>query len=93
MIEDRGIDNFETINETSESDLGGSILLAQADPVPSPTETSASSTPPSGGAPGISVIIPDADNKVTLAANASIEDIQLDGDDPVSYTHLRAHET
>jgi len=82
MIEDRGLDNSETIIENAEADSGmDAVLMAQADTGSDPAGSSSSGSEPSGGAPGISVIVPDADNRVTLAASASIEDIQLDGDD------------
>ena len=78
MIEDRGLDNSETIVENAEADSGlDAVLMAQADTGSGTT----SGGEASGGAPGISVIVPDAENRVTLAASASIEDIQLDGND------------
>jgi VCBS repeat-containing protein len=82
MIEDRGLDTSETIIESAEADSGtDAVLMAQADTGSDPAGTPPSDPSSSGGAPGISVIVPDADNRVTLAASASIEDIQLDGND------------
>jgi VCBS repeat-containing protein len=82
MIEDRGLDTSETIIENAEADSGtDAVLMAQADTGSDPAGTPPSDPSSSGGAPGISVIVPDADNRVTLAASASIEDIQLDGND------------
>ncbi|MCO6407388.1 VCBS domain-containing protein, partial [Hoeflea alexandrii] len=82
MIEDRGLDTSETIIENADADSGmDAVLLAQADTGTDPAGTPPSDPSASGGAPGISVIVPDADNRVTLAASASIEDIQLDGND------------
>ncbi|MCZ4292378.1 VCBS domain-containing protein, partial [Hoeflea alexandrii] len=78
MIEDRGLDNSETIIESAEADSGlDAVLMAQADTGSGTT----SGNEASGAAPGISIIVPDAENRVTLAASASIENIQLDGDD------------
>lgn len=80
MIEDRGVDSSETMIENAETETGmDPVLLAQANTGSDPAPSSGSE--PAGGAPGISVIIPDADNRVTLAATASIENIELDGDD------------
>ena len=80
MIEDRGVDSSETMTENAEVETGmDAVLLAQADTGSDPAPSSDGA--PSGGTPGISVIIPDADNRVTLATTASIENIQLDGDD------------
>ncbi|WP_417413541.1 VCBS domain-containing protein, partial [Hoeflea sp.] len=82
MIEDRGIENSETIIENAEADSSlDAILMAQADTGSEPAGSPSSGSSGSSGTPGISVIIPDADNRVTLAASASIEDIQLDGND------------
>ena len=80
MIEDRGVDSSETMTENTEVETGmDAVLLAQADTGSDPASSSGGA--PASGAPGISVIIPDTDNRVTLAATASIENIQLDGDD------------
>ncbi|MDP3523738.1 MAG: hypothetical protein Q8S27_04110, partial [Hoeflea sp.] len=82
MIEDRGLDVSETVIESAEADSGmGAILMAQADIGSEPAGTPTSNGTPAGGAPGISVIVPDAENRVTLAADASIEDIEVDGND------------
>jgi len=78
MTEDRGIDLSETIVENAQADEGSQpILLAQADTGSDPASSSSSG----GATPVIGVIVPDGDNKVTLAATASIEDIKLDGND------------
>ncbi|MCZ4290483.1 beta strand repeat-containing protein [Hoeflea alexandrii] len=72
------LDNSETIIENAEADGGlDVVLMAQADT----GSGTASGSEASGGTPGVSVIVPDAENRVTLAASASIENIQLDGDD------------
>ncbi|MEM5495279.1 VCBS domain-containing protein, partial [Hoeflea sp. AS16] len=82
MIEDRGLDSSETIIENAEADSGmDAVLMAQADTGSDPSASVSSDSGSSGGAPGISVIVPDADNRVTLAASASIENMQLDGND------------
>ena len=68
----------ETVSEDTNTGSGmGAVLVAQADTGSGTT----SGGEASGGTPGISIIVPDAENRVTLAASASIEDIQLDGDD------------
>ncbi|MCC0013818.1 MAG: hypothetical protein H6877_10945, partial [Rhodobiaceae bacterium] len=78
MFKTSRLDNSETIIENADADSGmDAVLMAQADTGSRPT----SGGEASGGAPGISVIVPDAENRVTLAASASIEDIQLDGND------------
>ncbi|WP_422370452.1 VCBS domain-containing protein [Hoeflea sp.] len=78
MIEDRSLETSETMIENSEADgATDAILLAQAD-----TGSEASGEPaPATPAPGISIVKPDAGNRVRLAAEVSIENIQLDGDD------------
>ncbi|MEM5474509.1 VCBS domain-containing protein, partial [Hoeflea sp. AS60] len=82
MIEDRGLDVSETIVENAEADSGmDAVLMAQADTGSDPAGSPASDASSSGATPGMSVIVPNAENRVTLAANASIEDIQLDGND------------
>ncbi|MCO6406754.1 VCBS domain-containing protein [Hoeflea alexandrii] len=76
------VDASETTIDGGSSDSGmDAVLLAQADTGTDPAGTPPSDPSASGGAPGISVIVPDASNRVTLAADTSIEDIQLDGND------------
>ena len=78
MTEDRGLDLSETIIETADADYGAApVLLAQADTGSEPVETT-SSTP---AAPEMSVVVPDADNRVSLRDSVSIEDIRVDGND------------
>ncbi|GAB5460426.1 VCBS domain-containing protein [Hoeflea alexandrii] len=76
------VDASETTIDSGSSDSGmDAVLLAQADTGTDPAGTPSSDPSASGGAPGISVIVPDASNRVSLAADTSIEDIQLDGND------------
>ncbi|WP_417435582.1 VCBS domain-containing protein [Hoeflea sp.] len=74
MLENSNIDASETIVDTADANgRPDAVLVAQA-----ATDQAGAA---SGGAPGISIVVPDADNRVMLAANASIETIQLDGND------------
>jgi VCBS repeat-containing protein len=82
MLKIYNVDASETTTDGNAGDSGtDAVLMAQADTGSDPAGTPPSDPSSSGGAPGISVIVPDADNRVTLAASASIEDIQLDGND------------
>ena len=72
MTRDFSIESSDASTENAATDRGDeAILLAQSVAGPGAI----------GASPGISVVVPDADNRVTLAASASIEDIRLDGDD------------
>jgi len=78
MTEDRSFDQSEAVLENLEADYGSeAILLAQAS-TRSGTDGSSSSSP---AVPGISIVVPDSDNRVTLSGTVSIEDITRDGDD------------
>ena len=82
MIYDRDFNPSDAAFGKSQADDGtDAILLAQAetgsDPAGSPASDPASSTP----VPGISIVIPDSGNRVTLRDSISIENLQLDGDD------------
>jgi VCBS repeat-containing protein len=82
MLKIYNVDASETTTDGNTGDSGtDAVLMVQADTGSDPAGTPPSDPSSSGGAPGISVIVPDADNRVTLAASASIEDIQLDGND------------
>ena len=78
MTEDRGLYPSDTIGDDVQPDIGGNpVLMAQAD-------TGQEADPVRSGAPAASSvvsIVPDADNKVTLDADVSLEEIRLDGDD------------
>jgi VCBS repeat-containing protein len=82
MLKIYNVDASETTTDGNAGDSGmDAVLMAQADTGSDPAGTPPSDPSSSGGVPEISVIVPDADNRVTLAASASIEDIQLDGND------------
>jgi len=82
MIEGLGVISSQTIIENADSDSSMDVsLLAQADTGSELTGLSSPDGAPSGRTSGIGVIVPDTANRVTLTATASLEDIQLDGDD------------
>ncbi|MDZ7601376.1 MAG: VCBS domain-containing protein, partial [Hoeflea sp.] len=82
MSNDLGLDHSDLeIDDALQGAAEGAILLAQVDVGRDPGAGSSSSEQPSGNAPGISVIAPDRDARIYLAAPASLEEIRLDGND------------
>ncbi|MDF1610101.1 VCBS domain-containing protein, partial [Hoeflea sp. YIM 152468] len=82
MIEDRGLDFSETIIENGEAEGGSdTVLMAQVDRGPGPATTPSADSGSSNAASGIREITPDSDNRITLAAETSIQNMQLDGED------------
>ncbi|OCW56502.1 tandem-95 repeat protein [Hoeflea olei] len=79
MTTDGGIYSSQTIALDERSDNAGeALVLAQAgSDVGVPEAPAAAET----GAPAVVTLVPDQDNTVVLAADVSLEAIQLDGDD------------
>ncbi|WP_201772384.1 VCBS domain-containing protein, partial [Hoeflea sp. BAL378] len=74
MTEDRGLYLSDTIGDDGRLDIGADpVLMAQAD-----TGQEAGAAP---AAASSMEFVPDSDNRVTLGADVSLEEIRLDGDD------------